>query len=102
MAERIRATGRRAGLWLAPLIAHASSQLADDRPELLLRSADGEPVVSGINWGGPYFSLDPTADATKDFLAELIGTVRWWGYNYLKLDFLYGAAFPGVRETDAT
>jgi alpha-galactosidase len=97
-ADRIRRTGRRAGLWLAPLIAHSSSALARERPNLLLRSADDEPVVAGINWGGPYFALDPTAAATHEFLAELIATVRGWGYDYLKLDFLYAAAYPGTHR----
>jgi alpha-galactosidase len=95
MAELIASSGREAGLWLAPLIAGADSQLAHDRPELLLRDTHGHPVVSGINWGGPYYSLDPTCDATEEFLTDLITTVRSWGFTYLKLDFLYAAGFPG-------
>ncbi|MGB5188120.1 MAG: glycoside hydrolase family 36 protein [Acidimicrobiia bacterium] len=95
MAELITSSGREAGLWLAPLIAGADSQLAHDRPELLLRDTHGRPVVSGINWGGPYYSLDPTSDATEEFLTDLITTVRSWGFTYLKLDFLYAAGFPG-------
>ncbi len=97
LADAIMSTGRQAGLWLAPLITGADSRLAGARPELLLRDADGRPVVSGINWGGPYYSLDPTADATIEFLTELITTVRSWGFSYLKLDFLYAAAFPGIH-----
>ena len=95
MAELITSSGREAGLWLAPLIAGADSRLAHDRPELLLRDTHGRPVVSGINWGGPYYSLDPTSDATAEFLTDLITTVRSWGFTYLKLDFLYAAGFPG-------
>lgn len=100
MAKQIRASGRRPGLWLAPLIAHADSNLVRTRPELLLHSADGDPTVAGVNWGGAYFALDPTSEATSEFLRDLIGTVRSWGYEYLKLDFLYAAAFPGAHETD--
>jgi alpha-galactosidase len=99
LADAIMSTGREAGLWLAPLIAGADSRLARTRPELLLRDAEGRPVVAGINWGGPYYSLDPTADATAEFLTETIATVRAWGFSYLKLDFLYAAAFPGVHAT---
>jgi alpha-galactosidase len=95
LAERIESTGRRAGLWLAPLIARSDSDLARLRPELLLRDHSGDPVVSGINWGGPYFSLDPTSNATLEYLNELADTVTGWGYSYLKLDFLYGGAYPG-------
>lgn len=98
IADAIRRTGRTAGLWLAPYIARSDSRLASERPDLLLRSADGSPVVSGINWGGPYYSLDPTSEATEMFVRDLVATVRAWGYDYLKLDFLYGAAYPGEHE----
>ncbi len=96
MAEEIRSRGFTPGLWLAPLIAQSTSDLAAERPELLLRTEDGSPVVAGINWGSPYYALDPTSDATLAFLREVITTARGWGYDYLKLDFLYAAAFPGA------
>lgn len=98
MADRIRSTGFRPGLWLAPLIAQSTSELAAGRSELLLRDTAGEPVVAGINWGSPYYALDPTSEATLVFLRDLIEEVRSWGYEYLKLDFLYGGAFPGAHR----
>ena len=97
MAERIRASGFKPGLWLAPLIAQSTSRLATERSDLLLHNEAGEPVVAGINWGSPYYALDPTADATLEYLAELMTEVRSWGYDYLKLDFLYAGAFPGAH-----
>jgi alpha-galactosidase len=96
VADVIQTNGYEAGIWLAPLIAREGSRLVDERPELLLRDHDGAPVVSGINWGGPYYSLDPTSEATAEFLTDLVTTVRSWGFSYLKLDFLYAAAFPGA------
>jgi len=95
LVERIVASGRRAGLWLAPFIAHSDSVLAATRPDLLLRGEDGNPVTAGINWGGPYFALDTTSSDTHEYLASVIARVRRWGFDYLKLDFLYAAAFPG-------
>ena len=95
LADVIRASGRTAGLWLAPFIARSDARLVEERPELLLRDAEGAPVVAGINWGGPYFSLDPTSGATQDFVHDMITKARSWGFDYLKLDFLYAAAFPG-------
>ena len=97
MADRIHAAGFTPGLWLAPLIAQSTSHLAAERGELLLRDEAGDPVVAGINWGSPYYALDPTAEATLAFLGDLIEEVRGWGYRYLKLDFLYAGAFPGVH-----
>lgn len=100
VADCIRQAGFTPGLWLAPLIARSTSRLVADRPELLLRDGDGDPVVAGINWGGPYFALDTTSQATLEFVSELIARSRSWGYEYLKLDFLYAGAFPGVPRND--
>ena len=97
MADRIHSAGFTPGLWLAPLIAQSTSNLARERGELLLRDEAGDPVVAGINWGSPYYALDATAEATCAFLSDLIGEARGWGYRYLKLDFLYAGAFPGVH-----
>jgi alpha-galactosidase len=97
MADRIRSASFTPGLWLAPLIAQSTSRLATERGELLLRDEAGDPVVAGFNWGSPVYALDPTADPTIAFLSELIAEVREWGYAYLKLDFLYAGAFPGVH-----
>ena len=98
VADRIRQTGRTPGLWLSPYIARSNSRLVAEQPDLLLRNDDGSPVVSGINWGGPYYSLDPTAPATDAFITEMIERARSWGYDYLKLDFLYAAAYPGRHQ----
>jgi alpha-galactosidase len=95
LVERIVGSGRRAGLWLAPFIARSDSVLATTRPELLLRDDDGNPVTAGINWGGPFFALDTTSSDTQEYIASVIAQVRQWGFDYLKLDFLYAAAFPG-------
>jgi alpha-galactosidase len=96
-AERIRRSGRRAGIWLAPFLADARSELARRHPEMLLRDGDGCPVEAAFNWGGPAYALDVTRDDTLEMLAELVHRVCSWGFDYLKLDFLYAAALPGMR-----
>lgn len=101
LSDRIRTNGRRAGLWLAPLIAHEASTLARRHPDWLVHDAAGTPVVAGHNWGGRYHGLDTTHPQVRDHLADLIKrVVHDWGWTYLKLDFLYGAAIPGWRHDD--
>ncbi|HEX2402978.1 MAG TPA: alpha-galactosidase, partial [Mycobacterium sp.] len=51
LADRITDAGLTAGLCLAPFIALPDSDLARERPELLLRDADGQPTIAGYNWG---------------------------------------------------
>jgi alpha-galactosidase len=102
MAARIHATGRRAGLWLAPFIAMPDSQTALDRPELILRDAAGDPVVAGINWGGPYWALDVTREDTLEYLAAVFADLHGAGYDFFKLDFIYAAGFPGRHANPMT
>lgn len=98
LAGAIRATGRRAGLWLAPFLVHPDSGLFRDHPEWLLRDSLGDPVSAGPYWGTEVFCLDTTLPDVGDWLVERVREVLSWGFDYLKLDFLYAAAMPGVRS----
>ena len=98
MASQIRAAGRKAGLWLAPLLAVPSSRLYRAHPDWLLRDAHGRPVSAGFNWGENLYALDTTLPEVLDWLRALMQKVRGWGYEYVKLDFLYAGALPGKRH----
>ncbi len=98
LASKIRASGRTPGLWLAPLVVVPSSALFRQHPDWLLQNEAGQPVSAGFNWGEPLYALDTTHPAVLDFLVSLMKQVRAWGFDYLKLDFLYAGALPGVRR----
>ncbi|MFI0239829.1 glycoside hydrolase family 36 protein [Streptomyces sp. NPDC016845] len=101
LADRIKEAGLRPGLWIAPFIALPESRTARERPELLLRDADGEPVIAGHNWGTGYYTLDLTLPAAQDHLRETIRrVVHEWGFTYLKLDFIGAGTAPGARATE--
>ncbi|MEA3309602.1 MAG: glycoside hydrolase family 36 protein [Chloroflexota bacterium] len=100
LADRIQGSGFRPGLWLGPLTVHPKSQLAQEHPAWLLRDKRGRPVSAG--WIAGRFraqALDPTHPEVEQYLHDLISTaVEEWGYDYLKLDFLYAGALPGERH----
>jgi alpha-galactosidase len=100
LAEKISATGRTPGLWLAPLMVSPDSQIVKAHPDWLLRSEQGKPVLAGITWSGSPYALDASHPAVLEFMANLIRKVRAWGYGYLKLDFLYVGALIGKRYKD--
>jgi alpha-galactosidase len=100
LAEKIKSTGRRAGLWLAPLIATKTSQLFRTHADWFLRDDDGRFVSAGFNWGQPLYALDTTHPDVTLWLVALMKQVRAWGFDYLKLDFLYGGALKGKRHND--
>jgi len=100
LAEKIKSTGRKAGLWLAPLIAVKSSRLFREHPDWFLKDARGGFVSASFNWGEELYALDTTHPAALDWLAALMRKARGWGFDYLKLDFLYAGALPGKRHAD--
>ena len=100
LAARIKSTGRMAGLWLAPLIATRSSRLFHKHPDWFLRDARGRHVSAGFGWGQQLYALDTTQPEAIDWLGTLMKQVRAWGFDYLKLDFLYAGALKGIRSAD--
>lgn len=97
-AAKIRRTGRAPGLWLAPFIVAPSSSIYRQHPDWILRDKKGNPVSAGFNWGETIYALDLTNSDALYWLSELMKKIRSWGYDYVKLDFLYAGALPGKRQ----
>ncbi|MGL4370477.1 MAG: glycoside hydrolase family 36 protein, partial [Spirochaetota bacterium] len=103
IAAAIKKAGYVPGLWLAPFIISRNS-VHFNKPGWVLRDKKGKPVVAGWNpaWGAgldyAYFALDITHPEVQDYLKEVFSTVKKeWGYDYIKLDFMYAASLPGER-----
>jgi alpha-galactosidase len=102
LAQRIHDKGFKTGLWLAPLLVGAKSTLYRDHPDWVIRSSDGGPVIALNNWGQDCYGLDCTHPDAQAWLRRTIETVSSeWGFDYLKLDFLFGATMEGVRHDPA-
>jgi alpha-galactosidase len=102
LAERIRAAGYRAGIWLAPFLARSTSKLFRQHPDWFIRDHEERPVVALRNplWGWrACYALDTTHPEALAWLREVVATVvGQWRFDILKLDFLYAAALPGKRH----
>jgi len=101
VADRIRAAGFVPGLWLAPFFARNDSRLCREHPDWFLRDARGRLRRAGFNplWGGFLSALDLTHPAVKEWLRGLLRTVaREWGFDFVKIDFVYAGALDGVRH----
>ena len=99
LADEIHERGFKAGLWLAPFVANRRSRLFNEHPGWFL-ICDNLPWYCGINWGG-FYALDFDKAEVRDYLRETFRRVfDDWGFDLVKLDFLYGAApFGNARET---
>lgn len=99
LAAEIRNAGYRPGIWLAPFIADRGSRLVKKHPEFLLRNEHGRAIPAGynLNWPGKlFYALDVTNPRVEEFIRATIAMlIRDWGFDYLKLDFLYAACLRG-------
>jgi alpha-galactosidase len=89
LVARIRDRGRRAGIWTAPFLVGARSELAGRHPEWTCGEA-------GHGWDQPLAALDVTRPGVEAYLREVFGTFRSWGVDFFKVDFVYAGALPGL------
>lgn len=95
MALEIKEKGLSPGLWLAPFVASAQSDLVRKNPEWLLKDAKGKPIRAGWNplWGGWFYALDFYHEGVREYLSGVFHTVLdKWGFDLVKLDFLFAVA----------
>ncbi|MDD3947783.1 MAG: alpha-galactosidase [Clostridia bacterium] len=89
LADKIHEKGYKAGLWLAPFNATKKSKIVEEHPDWLLRKPNGKPVLGCIAWGGAY-TLDLYHPEARAYIKDVLGVVvNEWGYDMVKLDFLY-------------
>ncbi len=100
-ADRIHAKGYKAGIWLAPFVAEVNSSLYKNHPDWFFLH-DGKPWCNGSNWS-TFYSLDIDNPEVIAYLEKVFDRIfHEWGYDLVKLDFLYGAApFGTENETRA-
>jgi alpha-galactosidase len=100
---RIRAAGRRAGIWIAPWLVGLSSRLYADHPDWVVREpgsgSPGEPVWAGNVVRDDCAALDLTNPDAARYLRDVMETMRGWGVDYFKIDFCYAGAYDGVRHS---
>lgn len=99
--QRIHARGYLAGLWLAPFACQKGSRIMREHPDWLLEH-DGQPWYCGCNWGG-FYALDIDNPEFVAYLEKVFDRVlNEWGFDLVKLDFLYAAApYGDAHETRA-
>lgn len=106
MALRIKQAGYKPGLWLAPFIAARGSKTYREHKDWFIKDRKGKPVLAGINpiWKGRlYYALDATNKDFLDYLGDLFKRiVNDWGFEYVKLDFMFAALMGENRSAPNT
>ena len=91
LVSAISGAGFLPGLWLAPFVCEADSELFFEHPDWLLINTEGGLTPTGSHWSGG-FALDTLNPEVREYVRDVIRTVTCeWGFKLLKLDFLYAA-----------
>ncbi|MCX5997997.1 MAG: alpha-galactosidase [Chloroflexi bacterium] len=99
LSKNITGKGYTSGLWLAPFVVEPRSKIATQHPDWLVKDRKGKPIVSGYFYDFYGHALDLTQPAVLDHVRTLLATIsREWGYGFVKTDFAYAGALPGVRQ----
>lgn len=97
LAADLRADGFEVGVWLAPLLVDADSELVAMHPGWFVQGAEYLHLEEG-----PQRVLDPTHPEAAAHLAEEIGRLVGWGLDFLKIDFLFAGTWEGGRHEAVT
>jgi len=100
---RIRDSGRRAGIWIAPLLVGHQSNLYCAHPDwVVAHYGGGDPVWAGDVCRQHCAALDVTHPGAADYLSQVLTTMRGWGIDYFKVDFMYAGGYEGRRREHVT
>jgi alpha-galactosidase len=100
VATDIESFGMRPGVWLAPFACDKHSQVAKRHPDWIIRNDQGRPANSS-NCGKFFYGLDATNPHVREYVYSCVKrAVHEWGFNVLKIDFLYAACLEGNGKYD--
>lgn len=99
-ADEIHKKGYLAGIWIAPFSAQRSSVIVKEHPEWLLKTKNGRNMWGTFAWGGAY-TLDMYNEGAREYIRHFFDVIlNEWGYDMVKLDFLYSQAiYPRNGKT---
>ncbi|MCD6570910.1 MAG: alpha-galactosidase [Deltaproteobacteria bacterium] len=91
------------GVWTAPFMVRKNSSIFKKNPDWILKDKYLRPVVSlwNPNWGifGKTYALDITHTGVQEYIKDLFFTLTYeYGFEFLKIDFLYAGCLPGIRH----
>ncbi len=98
IADEIHKKDMLAGLWLAPLAVTKESSVYKNHKDWLVHDENGNLYVAGPNWG-PFYAIDIYNKDAADYVRNFFNVIlNEWGYDMVKLDFLYAACVLPIHN----
>lgn len=97
LAKDLKAQGFRMGVWLAPLLVAENDPLVTAHPDWFVGNASYLHLKNG-----KMRILDVTHPGAAAHLQGVIAQIVGWGYDLLKIDFLFAGTYEGPRHEPVT
>ena len=92
LAGGIKKQGFVPGLWVAPFSVDSASHIFKEHRDWLVQGDAGPVAYEGV------YALDLTRPCVLDFIRDTFTRIfDQWGFEYVKIDFLYHAVIKGQR-----
>ena len=101
IADSIRDSGYKAGLWLAPFVCTKKSRIYNEHYDWVAKDHKGRPIKAGFNpgWDGFFYAMDFYNEGFHAYLREVFSTVfKLWNFHMVKLDFLYSVTLLNRKD----
>jgi alpha-galactosidase len=101
LADGITRNGFKAGIWTAPFSASETSDVFAKHPGWMVAEG-GRPKFCHRSWSRSIFALDVTHPRVQSHIFDIFAALKRAGFEYFKIDFLFGSAMPGDRRKNRT
>lgn len=88
VAREIFSRRYRAGIYVAPFVAHEKSRIFRNHPRWILKDKDDNPIVMDQDADGKLYALDLNHDDVKDHISKVFRNFLKMGFTYYELDHL--------------
>ncbi len=103
LVNKIHKASLKAGLWIAPFFSNEKSLFYKKYPDWALRNRQKKIINTCSNWGLRCSGIDLTRSDALEYLKNWGTTItKDWGFDFLKIDFLYASAVLGGMVSNPT
>ncbi len=88
VARQIFQRRYRAGIYVAPFVAHEKSRIFRNHPHWILKDTGGVPIIMDNDSEGNLYALDGSHEDVKDYIGKVFRNFRKMGFTYYEIDYL--------------
>ncbi|MHA1602211.1 MAG: glycoside hydrolase family 36 protein, partial [Promethearchaeota archaeon] len=102
LVKKIHNSNFKAGLWVAPFFIAKNSKFWNEHSDWALKTKSGHLLNTCSNWGHSNYGLDLSRDDVLKYINNLSSTItRDWGFDFLKIDFIYSSEFYNANYSNS-